>query len=60
MTGMLDPIEQETTDGYAEVRELFRLPNKIVAAGLYVTDGVSGATTASACCGTVRLSTKAR
>ena len=39
MTGMLDPIEQETTDGYAEVRELFRLPNKIVAAGLYVTDG---------------------
>lgn len=40
MTGMLDPIEQETTDGYAEVRELFRLPNKIVAAGLYVTDGV--------------------
>ena len=40
MTGMLDPIEQETTDGYADVRELFKLPNKIVAAGLYVTDGV--------------------
>jgi translation initiation factor IF-2 len=40
MTGMLDPIERETTDGYADVRELFRLPNKIVAAGLYVTDGV--------------------
>jgi translation initiation factor IF-2 len=40
MTGMLDPVERETTDGYAEVRELFRLPNKIVAAGLYVTDGV--------------------
>ena len=40
MTGMLDPIEQETTDGYAEIRELFKLPNKIVAAGLYVTDGV--------------------
>ncbi|MCA1669720.1 MAG: translation initiation factor IF-2 [Thermomicrobia bacterium] len=40
MTGMLDPIEQETTDGYADVREIFKLPNKIVAAGLYVTDGV--------------------
>ncbi|MGI8690300.1 MAG: translation initiation factor IF-2 [Thermomicrobiales bacterium] len=40
MTGMLDPIEQETTDGYADVRELFKLPNKIIAAGLYVTDGV--------------------
>ncbi len=40
MTGMLDPVERETTDGYAEVRELFKLPNRIVAAGLYVTDGV--------------------
>ncbi len=39
MTGLLDPIEREVSDGYAEVRELFRLPNKIVAAGLYVTDG---------------------
>lgn len=39
MSGLLDPLERETTDGYAEVRELFRLPSKIVAAGLYVTDG---------------------
>ena len=40
MSGLLDPVERETTDGYAEVRELFKLPNRIVAAGLYVTDGV--------------------
>jgi translation initiation factor IF-2 len=39
MQGMLSPEKREVTDGYAEVREIFRLPNKIVAAGLYVTDG---------------------
>ena len=33
MTGMLDPIEQETTDGHADVPQLFQLPNKIGAAG---------------------------
>ncbi len=39
MSGLLDPVERETTDGYGEVRELFKLPNRIIAAGLYVTDG---------------------
>lgn len=40
MAGLLDPVERETTDGYAEVRQIFKLPNRITAAGLYVTDGV--------------------
>ncbi|MBN1485014.1 MAG: translation initiation factor IF-2 [Chloroflexia bacterium] len=39
MQGMLPPQTREVVDGYAEVREVFRLPNKSVAAGLYVTDG---------------------
>ena len=26
MTGMLAPVFQDVTDGYAEVREIFRLP----------------------------------
>lgn len=39
MTGMLSPETREVVDGYAEVRELFHLPDKIVAAGLYITDG---------------------
>lgn len=39
MKGLLGPEERETTDGYAEVRDTFRLPNRVVVAGLYVTDG---------------------
>jgi translation initiation factor IF-2 len=39
MTGLLAPIFQEVTDGYAEVRETFRLPNGDAVAGLYVLDG---------------------
>jgi translation initiation factor IF-2 len=39
MTGMLAPVFQDVTDGYAEVRETFRLPNGDVVAGLYVLDG---------------------
>ncbi|MGI9254151.1 MAG: translation initiation factor IF-2, partial [Thermomicrobiales bacterium] len=39
MTGLLAPIFQDVTDGYAEVRETFKLPNGDVVAGLYVLDG---------------------
>lgn len=39
MTGMLEPEQREITDGYAEVRDTFRLPNRVVVAGCYVTDG---------------------
>jgi translation initiation factor IF-2 len=39
MTGMLKPEYREVTDGYAEVRQTFRLPNREVIAGLYVIDG---------------------
>jgi translation initiation factor IF-2 len=39
MTGMLAPVFQDVTDGYAEVRETFRLPSGDVVAGLYVLDG---------------------
>lgn len=39
MKGLLDPIKREVTDGYAEVREIFRLPNRIVVAGMHVLDG---------------------
>jgi translation initiation factor IF-2 len=39
MTGMLAPIFQDVTDGYAEVRETFKLPNNDVVAGMYVLDG---------------------
>ncbi|MCC6935089.1 MAG: translation initiation factor IF-2 [Thermomicrobiales bacterium] len=39
MSGLLDPEKREVTDGYAEVREIFRLPGREVAAGLYVLDG---------------------
>jgi translation initiation factor IF-2 len=39
MTGLLAPIFQDVTDGYAEVRETFRLPSGDVVAGLYVLDG---------------------
>ncbi len=39
MVGMLAPIEKEVVDGFAEVRNTFRLPTRDVVAGLYVTDG---------------------
>jgi translation initiation factor IF-2 len=39
MTGMLKPEFREVTDGYAEVRQTFRLPNREVIAGLHVIDG---------------------
>ncbi|MGI8475855.1 MAG: translation initiation factor IF-2 [Thermomicrobiales bacterium] len=39
MTGLLAPVFQDVTDGYAEVRETFRLPSGDVVAGMYVLDG---------------------
>jgi len=39
MTGLLAPIYEDVTDGYAEVRNSFKLPNNDVVAGLYVLDG---------------------
>ncbi len=39
MTGLLDPEYKEVVEGYAEVRETFRLPSREVVAGLFVTDG---------------------
>jgi translation initiation factor IF-2 len=39
MKGLLEPETREVTDGYAEVRQVFRLPNRVQAAGLYVLDG---------------------
>ena len=39
MKGMLAPIFEDVTDGYAEVRETFKLPGGDVVAGLYVLDG---------------------
>ncbi len=39
MKGLLEPETREVTDGYAEVRQVFKLPNRIQAAGLYVIDG---------------------
>jgi translation initiation factor IF-2 len=39
MVGMLAPEYREVTEGYAEVRQIFRLPSREVVAGLYVTDG---------------------
>jgi translation initiation factor IF-2 len=39
MSGLLDPEKREVTDGYAEVRNTFRLPNRDVVAGLYILDG---------------------
>ncbi|HRA48590.1 MAG TPA: translation initiation factor IF-2, partial [Thermomicrobiales bacterium] len=39
MTGLLAPIYHDVTDGYAEVRETFKLPNNDVVAGMYVLDG---------------------
>ena len=39
LTGMLDPEFREVTDGYGEVRAIFRLPGREQAAGVYITDG---------------------
>jgi len=39
MTGLLAPVFEDVTDGYAEVRETFKLPGNDVVAGLYVLDG---------------------
>ncbi len=39
MTGLLAPVFQDVTDGYAEVRDTFKLPSGDVVAGLYVLDG---------------------
>ncbi|TVR69051.1 MAG: translation initiation factor IF-2 [Sphaerobacteraceae bacterium] len=39
MSGLLKPEFREVTDGYAEVRQVFRLPNREVIAGLYILDG---------------------
>ena len=39
MIGMLAPVFQDVTDGYAEVRETFKLPGNDVVAGMYVLDG---------------------
>ncbi|MDQ2683606.1 MAG: translation initiation factor IF-2, partial [Chloroflexota bacterium] len=39
MTGLLAPVYQDVTDGYAEVRETFKLPNGDVVGGMYVLDG---------------------
>jgi translation initiation factor IF-2 len=39
MTGLLEPTYHDVTEGYAEVRAVFRLPKNEQAAGLYVTEG---------------------
>ena len=39
LVGMLSPVEREVVDGFAEVRNTFRLPTREVVAGMYVTDG---------------------
>jgi translation initiation factor IF-2 len=39
MIGMLDPEYREVVEGFAEVRNTFRLPSREVVAGLFVTDG---------------------
>jgi translation initiation factor IF-2 len=39
MTGLLAPVFEDVTDGYAEVRDTFRLPSGEVVAGMYVLDG---------------------
>jgi translation initiation factor IF-2 len=39
MTGLLAPVFEDVTDGYAEVRETFKLPSNDVVAGLHVLDG---------------------
>ncbi len=39
MTGLLDPEYRDVIEGFAEVRDTFRLPSREVVAGLNVTDG---------------------
>jgi len=39
ITGLLAPVFEDVTDGYAEVRDTFKLPSNDVVAGLYVLDG---------------------
>jgi translation initiation factor IF-2 len=39
MIGMLDPEYKEVVDGFAEVRNTFRLPTREIVAGVMVTDG---------------------
>ncbi len=39
MSGLLDPVKREVSDGLAEVRDTFKLPNRGMVAGLYVLDG---------------------
>ncbi|MCS7246066.1 MAG: translation initiation factor IF-2 [Thermomicrobium sp.] len=39
VAGLLAPETREVVDGVAEVRDVFRLPNRTVAAGLYVLTG---------------------
>lgn len=39
MIGMLEPEYREVTEGFAEVRTIFRLPTREIVAGLYVTEG---------------------
>ncbi len=39
MTGLLEPEYKEIIEGFAEVRNTFRLPSREVVAGLMVTDG---------------------
>jgi translation initiation factor IF-2 len=39
MKGLLDPKFQDVTEGYAEVRAVFRLPRNEQAAGLIITEG---------------------
>jgi translation initiation factor IF-2 len=39
MAGMLDPTYRDVTEGFAAVREVFRLPRNEQAAGMMVTDG---------------------
>ncbi len=39
MVGMLDPEYRQVTEGFAEVRNTFRLPSREIVAGLFITDG---------------------
>jgi translation initiation factor IF-2 len=39
MVGLLDPTSQDVTDGYGEVRQVFKLGKNEAFAGLFVTDG---------------------
>ncbi|MCK9274429.1 MAG: translation initiation factor IF-2 [Syntrophales bacterium] len=39
MEGLLEPVMEEVHEGFAEARELFRVPKIGVVAGSYVTDG---------------------